>query len=241
MARRSTACQPMEGKRGLISVGGLPLYFVRSIISVSIASRVHARSISARVARICGLGAARASRRHSSARILQSSDLSITLLPKTGRAEQPRSGHRAGRWLRSRNRQRLCPRLSDYCLPAISRLFDARRISKSSARTKSPMSENTQFPGIGRAYPVFMPMQARRGSGWTQGEPWSEADTSDLKNELDHGRPKWRAEVPALAVSPTSRSPSILEGERDARTKRRYLSVFHFHVHFRHFGDAQVA
>ena len=96
MARRSTAGQPMEGKRGLISVGTLPLYFVRSIISVSIASRVHARSISARAARICGLGAARASRRHSSARILQSSDLSISLLPKTGRSEQPRSGHRAG-------------------------------------------------------------------------------------------------------------------------------------------------
>ena len=87
----------MEGKRGLISVGALPLFFVRSTISVSIASRVHARSISARAARICGFGAARASRRHSSARILQSSDLSITLLPKTGRAEQTRSGHRAGR------------------------------------------------------------------------------------------------------------------------------------------------
>ena len=37
------------------------------------------------------------SRRHSSARILQSSDLSISLLPKTGRSEQPRSGHHAGR------------------------------------------------------------------------------------------------------------------------------------------------
>ena len=73
------------------------------------------------------------------------------------------------------------------------------------------------------------------------GEPWSEADISDLKNELDHGRPKRRAELPALAVRPTSRSPSILEGERNARTKRRHLSVFHFHVHFRHFGDAQVA
>ena len=50
--------------------------------------------------------------------------------------------------------------------------------------------------------------------------------------------PKWRSEAPTSAVCPTSRSPSILEGKRNARTKRRYLPVFHFHVHFHYFGDA---